>query len=84
MKGKNILVRESTRFILCIEDDFSKVSLRDLANKDERLSSSECHQLIQNNFNEVVRLVRTIERKVEPEKTNYKKEKTFGHLRVIK
>lgn len=79
MDYKDIKVRENTRFILCIDDNFDKIYLKDL---DKELSNVECYQILQENFNEVVKLIKMMERKSDKKLKN-KKRKT-KNLKLIK
>ena len=65
---KNVKVRENTRFIICIDDNFDKIYLKDLKRE---LSNVECYQILQDNFNEIVKMTKSMERKCN--KKNVKK-----------
>lgn len=79
MKYKNVKVIENARFIICIDDKFDGVTLRDLSGT---LNNVECHRILQENFNDVVKLVKVIERKSDEKINN--EQKVFKHLKVIK
>lgn len=79
MKYKNVKVRENARFIIYIDDEFDSIALRDL---NGILTNVECHQILQENFNDIVKLVKVIERKSNEKINN--EQKVFKHLKVIK
>lgn len=79
MNYKDIKVKENTRFILCIDDNFDKIYLKDL---DKGLSNIECYEVLQENFNEVVKLIKMMEKKSN-KKLNIK-EKKATNLKLIK
>ena len=79
MKYKNVKVRENARFIIYIDDKYDSIALRDWSGT---LNNVECHQILQENFNNVVKLVKVIERKSDEKINN--EQKVFKHLKVIK
>lgn len=79
MKYKNVKVGENARFIIYIDDEFDSIALRDL---NGTLTNVECHQILQENFNDIVKLVKVIERKSNEKINN--EQKVFKHLKVIK
>ena len=74
---KNVKVRENTRFIICIDDNFDNLYLRDL---NKQLSNIESYNVLQENFNSVVQLVKAIEKKSE---LKTKEDKHKG-LKIVK
>ena len=67
-KYKDIQIKKEARFIICIDDNFDKIYLKDLKRE---LSNVECYQILQDNFNEIVKMTKSMERKCN--KKNVKK-----------
>ena len=67
-KYKDMQIKKETRFIICIDDNFDKTYLKDLKRE---LSNVECYQILQDNFNEIVKMTKSMERKCN--KKNVKK-----------
>lgn len=84
MSGKKVIVSNNTRFIISIDGNFDKVSMIDLEKNGDKLSEIDCYNILQNNFNELVKIVKAMERKLEENKEISDKVKILNTLRLVK
>lgn len=83
MKYKNIKVKLNTRFILCIDEDFEYVYLKDLST-NERIGPLGCSNILEESIEEVKIISGLIENKISEKERMKNKEKTFKNLKVVK
>lgn len=83
MKEKIIKVKEDTRFVICIDKSFDRVSLRDIS-QENVLKKLDCEYVLQANFNNIVKLIESLEKKSREREEQIKKEKKIANLKVIK
>lgn len=84
MSGKKVIVSNNTRFVISIDGNFDKVSMIDLEKNGDKLSEIDCYNILQNNFNELVKIVKAMERKLEENKEISDKVKILNTLRLVK
>lgn len=84
MSGKKVIVSNNTRFVVSIDGNFDKVSMIDLEKNGDKLSEIDCYNILQNNFNELVKIVKAMERKLEENKEVSNKAKILNTLRLVK
>ena len=77
MSYKNIKVKSNTRFILCIDENFEYVYLKDLSNNAERIGAVGGANILEESIEEVNNITGLIENKI----TNNKR---IRNLKIVK
>ena len=65
MDIKKVEIRDNTRFIICIDDNFNEVALIDLNEECITLDEEECYEVLQSNLDILVSFVGSIKKKIE-------------------